>query len=84
MHTERLTEADSLAVPAGGLQLMRFATPGVDGGTSHILRLIWDGTGVLESATDLQGSWTEVPFATSPYWHEMLPEEHSRFFRVRR
>lgn len=45
------------------------------------IRLTWTGTGVLESATNLEGPWTTVPDAVSGM--ELPPEGRQRFFRVR-
>ncbi len=58
----------------------------VDGleGSGTLLQLVWDGTGVLESATGLTGPWTRIEFAEPPYWHAVMPDEPKRFFRVNR
>ena len=80
---DRLTLEAALAGSPGNLQLVQFVTPGTDEGASHIIRLIWNGIGVLESAADLHGPWTEVSLSTSPYWHEVLPTEPRKFFRIR-
>ena len=41
----------------------------------------WSGGGVLQSATDLTGLWTDVPGATSPY--SIPPAGAHKFYRVR-
>jgi len=44
------------------------------------LTITWDGTGVLESSTDLD-IWLPVPGATSPF--DVTPTRPKEFFRVR-
>jgi hypothetical protein len=56
------TDVSSISVPSlplGGLGI----TP-LSGGQAAI---IWQPPGILQSSTNLNGSWTSVPAATSPY-----------------
>ena len=42
--------------------------------------LLWPGSGVLQSATQLTNSWSDVPGATSPY--TLIPDQPAEFFRI--
>jgi hypothetical protein len=45
------------------------------------LILMWPGNATLESAPDVNGVWTDVPGATSPY--TVVPSAGRAFFRLR-
>jgi hypothetical protein len=53
--------------------------------TSNKVTMVWTGPGSLERATTLNGPWTPItPTPTSPYTEDVLPNQPSRFFRLRR
>ena len=86
-NLEAITFGDRLVIVEPvqiiGLELERFETDGGEEGVSYIFRIRWDKSGVLETSLQPGGPWTEVPLATSPYWHEVLIDEPRRFFRLR-
>ncbi len=48
-----------------------------------MLRLEWTGGGTLQSSEAVDGTWSDVPGAESPYTTE-IGAEGARFFRIRR
>jgi len=65
---------------SGRLFAQRYATSGIDG-PGWILMVSWAGNGILQSLDDLNGGWTDVPLAVSPYW--TAADSPRAFFRVR-
>ncbi len=59
---------------------LKFLPPVIDAGK---IKLQWTGTGQLERATSVNGSWTPItPAPTSPYQENLVPGEN-RFYRLR-
>ena len=63
-----------IALPSSIVQLT-IALAGTD------VQISWSGTGVLEYAEDLKGSWTPLPEASSPY--VTTPAGTAKFYRVK-
>lgn len=67
---------------AGSGVPLRFTSSTISGGK---LTLIWTGTGNLEWAPSVTGSWTQVtPTPTSPYTEDALLGQTGRFYRLRK
>jgi hypothetical protein len=58
----------------------QFSPPALFNGTNLVLN--WSGGGMLESATNLTGSWIVVTNAVSPFTNLIGPNEPQMFFRV--
>jgi sugar lactone lactonase YvrE len=65
---------------SGRVSMKMVPTEGSDG-PSCILKLNWSGSGVLQSADNPKGPWTDVARAVAPYWSVVGVTQ--RFFRVR-
>lgn len=50
--------------------------------TDGSFTLEWVGGGILQTASDLQGPWSDVPTAKSPY--TLTPTAQLQFFRIKR
>jgi hypothetical protein len=51
--------------------------------TDGTITIQWTGTGTLQTATSITGSWTDVPGATSPFNYTPPAGEQMRFVRIK-
>lgn len=81
LHAIALLRAE---VDTKGLPPLDAPGPLAVGGADQYLRLTWSGGGVLETSSDLN-VWTDLPWASSPFFESMsLPPAQCLFYRVRR